>query len=50
MVLAVVGVGLLSYDGSKPNIGDVWSLGTALSWTLYIWRLEFMRLALTPYR
>jgi drug/metabolite transporter (DMT)-like permease len=39
-VLAVVGVGLLSYDASKPNIGDVWSLGTALSWTLYIWRLE----------
>jgi drug/metabolite transporter (DMT)-like permease len=39
-VLALVGVGLLSYDGSPPNIGDAWSLATALCWTLYIWRLE----------
>ncbi|GAB4196551.1 MAG: DMT family transporter [Coleofasciculaceae cyanobacterium] len=39
-VLALVGVGLLSYDGSNPNIGDVWSLATAVSWTLYIWRME----------
>lgn len=39
-VLALVGVGLLSYDGSNPNIGDMWSLATAVSWTLYIWRME----------
>jgi drug/metabolite transporter (DMT)-like permease len=39
-ILALVGVGLLSYDGSSPNIGDIWSLATAVSWTLYIWRME----------
>lgn len=38
--LAVGGVGLLSYDGSPPNLGDAWTLGTALSYALYIWRLE----------
>ena len=50
--LAVLGVGLLSYDGSPPNLGDVWTLGTALSYAVYIWRLEhfaqrFSTLALT---
>lgn len=39
-VMAIVGVGLLSYDGSPPNLGDVWTLGTALAYTFYIWRLE----------
>ncbi|WP_299432649.1 DMT family transporter [uncultured Meiothermus sp.] len=38
--LAIGGVGLLSYDGSPPNLGDLWTLGTALSYTIYIWRLE----------
>ncbi|WP_036270059.1 DMT family transporter [Meiothermus rufus] len=38
--LAIGGVGLLSYDGSPPNQGDVWTLGTALAYALYIWRLE----------
>jgi drug/metabolite transporter (DMT)-like permease len=38
--LAVAGVGLLSYDGSPPNPGDLWTLGTALAYALYIWRLE----------
>lgn len=38
--LAIVGVGLLSYDGSPPNIGDLWTLGTAITYALYIVRLE----------
>ncbi|GIW34129.1 DMT family transporter [Meiothermus sp.] len=38
--LAVGGVGLLSYDGSPPNLGDAWTLITALSYAFYIWRLE----------
>ncbi len=38
--LAIGGVGLLSYDGSPPNLGDLWTLGTALSYAIYIWRLE----------
>jgi len=38
--LAIVGVGLLSYDGSPPNRGDFWTLGTALAYTVYIWRME----------
>jgi drug/metabolite transporter (DMT)-like permease len=38
--LALGGVGLLSYDGSSPNWGDVWSLGMALSYAIYLWRLE----------
>ncbi|RDI95332.1 EamA/RhaT family transporter [Meiothermus sp. QL-1] len=38
--LAVLGVGLLSYDGSPPNLGDLWTLGTALCFTFYIWRME----------
>ncbi|RIH87173.1 DMT family transporter [Calidithermus roseus] len=39
-MMAIAGVGLLSYDGSPPNLGDVWTLGTALAYTFYIWRLE----------
>ncbi|MDX2004044.1 MAG: EamA family transporter [Meiothermus sp.] len=38
--LAILGVGLLSYDGSPPNAGDLWTLGTAASYALYIWRME----------
>ncbi len=38
--LAVAGVGLLSHDGSPPNLGDLWTLGTAVSYAIYIWRLE----------
>ncbi|MGK0619001.1 DMT family transporter [Meiothermus cerbereus] len=50
--LAILGVGLLSYDGSPLNLGDAWTLGTALSYAVYIWRLEhfaqrFSTLALT---
>ena len=51
-ILAFLGVGLLSYEGSPPNLGDVWTVATALSWVMYIWRLEnyatrFPSLALT---
>jgi drug/metabolite transporter (DMT)-like permease len=38
--LAIAGVGLLSYDGSPPNWGDFWTPGTALSYAVYIWRME----------
>lgn len=39
-LLAFGGVGLLSFDGSPPNAGDWWSLGTAIVWSFYICRLE----------
>lgn len=39
-VLAFLGVGLLSYDGSPPNPGDYWTLAAALFYAIYIWRLE----------
>ncbi|MCL6527002.1 MAG: DMT family transporter [Thermaceae bacterium] len=39
-LLAILGVGLLSYDGSPPGPGDFWTLLTALSYTVYIWRIE----------
>lgn len=31
---------LLSYDGAPPNLGDLWSVGTAITWSFYIWRME----------
>ena len=37
--LAIAGVGLLSYDGSPPNLGDLWTVATAVSYAVYIWRL-----------
>ena len=39
-VTAVVGVGLLCHDGSPPNRGDLWTLLCAISWAVYIVRLE----------
>ncbi len=39
-VLAFVGVGLLSYDGSAANRGDLWTLLTAAFYGYYIVRLE----------
>ena len=40
-----VGVGLLAYDGSPPNAGDFWTLATAVTYAVYILRLErFTRL------
>jgi len=35
-----VGVGLLAYDGSPPNAGDFWTLITAVTYAIYILRLE----------
>src|SRR5688572_21802048 len=39
-VAALGGAALLSYDGSTPNRGDVWTLGCALAYAIYIFRLE----------
>lgn len=38
--VALAGAGLLSYDGSDPNIGDLWTLGCAITYAVYIVRLE----------
>ena len=38
--MAVLGVGLLSHDGSPPNVGDGWTLACAVVWAIYITRLE----------
>jgi drug/metabolite transporter (DMT)-like permease len=39
-LLAFVGVGLLSYDGGVPNKGDLFTLVTAVTYAVYIVRLE----------
>ena len=39
-VFAFAGVGILSYDRFPPNLGDFWTLGAALSLSLYILRTE----------
>ena len=36
----MVGVGLLCDDGGRPNRGDLWTLACALTWAVYIVRLE----------
>lgn len=38
--LALCGVALLSYDGTPPNQGDVWTLACAITFAVYILRLE----------
>lgn len=38
--IALLGVGLLSHDGSPPNVGDLWTTACALAWAIYITRLE----------
>jgi drug/metabolite transporter (DMT)-like permease len=38
--MALTGVGLLSHDGSPPNLGDWWTLASAIIWGIYITRLE----------
>ncbi len=40
VVLAMAGAGVLCYDGSDPNIGDLWTLGCAVTYAMYIFRLE----------
>jgi drug/metabolite transporter (DMT)-like permease len=39
-ITSLVGCALLCRDGSGPNIGDLWTLGTAITWAMYILRLE----------
>ncbi len=38
--LALLGVGLLTFEGGPPNVGDLWTLFTALSYAIFILRLE----------
>jgi drug/metabolite transporter (DMT)-like permease len=39
-ITALIGCGLLCGEGGGPNIGDLWSLGTAITWASYIFRFE----------
>jgi drug/metabolite transporter (DMT)-like permease len=39
-ILALVGCGLMCAQGGGPNAGDFWSLGTAITWAVYIYRME----------
>jgi drug/metabolite transporter (DMT)-like permease len=39
-LLALGGCGLLSWDNTGPNIGDLWSLVTAMTFAVYIVRME----------
>lgn len=39
-LLALFGVGLLTFEGGPPNVGDLWTLLTALSYAIFILRLE----------
>ena len=45
---ALIGTGLLSYDGSPPNIGDLWSIGAAAVSAMFILRLEAANEAVGP--
>jgi drug/metabolite transporter (DMT)-like permease len=47
-VTALVGCGLLCGAGGKPNIGDLWSLGTAITWSIYIFRLGSIAAEFAP--
>ncbi len=38
--LAFAGVGFLTYDGAPPNRGDLWTLGTAVTYAVLILRLD----------
>jgi drug/metabolite transporter (DMT)-like permease len=44
--MALLGCGLLSHDGSPPNIGDLWTAMCAVTWAIYIARLEAFAQAL----
>jgi drug/metabolite transporter (DMT)-like permease len=47
-ITALVGCGLLCGDSHGPNIGDLWSLGTAITWAMYIFRLESIAAKFPP--
>jgi drug/metabolite transporter (DMT)-like permease len=38
--LALAGTAVLSYDRAPPNLGDLWTLVTAVTYAVYILRLE----------
>ena len=40
VLLAALGIALLSWEGGAPNVGDAWAFGCALSYTGYILALE----------
>lgn len=46
--VSLCGIGLLSYDGSPPNLGDLWNLGAAVGYTVYTWRMEHYCRWLSP--
>ena len=39
-ILALLGVGLLTFDAAPPNVGDLWTLLTAVTYAVFILRLE----------
>ncbi|GAB4142045.1 MAG: hypothetical protein Fur0046_18350 [Cyanobacteria bacterium J069] len=39
-VLALAGVGLMSWEGGSLTVGDLWILGCAACWAAYILRME----------
>lgn len=45
---SLIGVAFLSYDNAPPNVGDLWTLGTALTYSLFILRLETLSLRHAP--
>jgi drug/metabolite transporter (DMT)-like permease len=47
-VVALAGCGLLCGEGGGPNVGDWWSLGTAITWACYIFRLESVSTKFPP--
>lgn len=49
-LVALAGVGLLSWDGSPPNVGDAWTLVTAAAYAVYVVRLEAHALAVDTRR
>ncbi len=47
-IAGFIGAGLLSYDGSPPNLGDAWTVLCAACWGIYILRLEHHSPNFTP--
>jgi drug/metabolite transporter (DMT)-like permease len=47
-ITALIGCGLLCGEGGGPNIGDLWSLGTAITWGSYIYRYESVSAMFPP--
>jgi drug/metabolite transporter (DMT)-like permease len=46
--VALGGCGLLCGEGGGPNAGDLWSLGTAITWSVYIFRMEAIAVRFQP--